>query len=121
MKCAVLLLIAASLLHSQASHNSQAGKPRIIHGVAPEYTKEALDAKIQGYVALSFLVSVDGSVSDIKVLKGLGYGLDKKAIECFQQWQLSPGNSHGEPISMYATVEIRFRFPESPTKPADSK
>jgi TonB family protein len=121
MKFAVLLLIAAGLLQSQPQWNSQAGKPRIIHSDMPEYTKEALDAKIEGTVVLYFLVSMDGTVSDIKVLKGLGYGLDEKAIECLQHWQLSPGTSHGEPISTYATAEINFRLPKSPPKPADSK
>jgi TonB family protein len=121
MNLAALLLIAASLLQSQPRLNSQAGKLRIIHSVVPEYTKAALDARIEGYVVLYFLVSMDGTVSDIKVLKGLGYGLDEKAIECFQQWRLSPGTSQGEPISTHATVEIKFRLPESPAKPADSK
>jgi TonB family protein len=121
MNFAVLLLIAASWLQSQPQLNSQAGKPHIIHSGVPEYTKEALDAKIEGTVVLSFLVGSDGSVSEIKVLKRLGYGLDEKAIECFQLWQLSPAASHGEPISQYATVEINFRLPKSPPKPADSK
>jgi len=119
MKLWVLLLIAAGSLQSE--QNSQAGKPRIIHSVKPEYTKEALDAKIQGDVALLFLVSMDGSVSDIKVLKGLGYGLDEKAIECLHHWQLTPGTKDGEPIPMYATAEINFQLPQSPTKPPDSK
>ena len=121
MNFAVLLLIAAGLLQSQPQFNSQAGKPRIIHSVVPEYTKEALDAKIEGDVVLSFLVGTDGSVSDIKVLKGLGYGLDEKAIECLQQWRLSPGTTHDEPISTHATAEINFRPPKSSAKPADSK
>ena len=121
MKFAVLLLIAAGLLRSQPQLNSQAGRPRIIHSTVPEYTKEALDAEIQGDVVLSFLVDIDGSLSDIKVRKGLGYGLDEKAIQCLQQWRLSPGTSHGDPISTYATAEINFRLPKSPAKPADSK
>jgi protein TonB len=121
MKFAVLLLIAAGLLQSQPQFNSQAGKPRIIHSAVPEYTKEARDAKIEGDVVLSFLIGIDGSVSDIKVRKGLGYGLDERAIECLQQWRLSPGTSHGEPTSTYATAEINFRLPKSPAKPADSK
>ena len=121
MNFAILFLIAAGLLQSQTQLNSQAGKPHIIHSVVPEYTKEALDAKIEGTVVLSFLVGIDGTVSDIKVLKGLGYGLDEKAIECLQHWQLSAGSNHGEPISAHATAEINFRLAKSPPKPADSK
>jgi TonB family protein len=120
MKFAVLLLIAAAgVLKPQEI--SRTTRPKAMHSPQPEYTKEALGAKLQGVVALSFLVGIDGAVSDIKVIKGLGYGLNEKAIECLNRWQLSPGTKDGEPTPMYATAEINFRLPQSPTKPPDSK
>jgi TonB family protein len=48
------------------------------------YTKQALDAKIEGSVTLYAVIGTDGVPSDISVINGLGSGLDEKAVECFQ-------------------------------------
>jgi len=112
MRLAVLVLTAAvGLLQPQElSHTTS---PKVIHKVEPEYTKEALDAKIEGEVILSFMIGTDGIPSDIRLLRGLGKGLDEKAIECLKQWRFAPATSHGEPVSAKATVEMNFRLPRS--------
>jgi periplasmic protein TonB len=107
MKLAALLLIAnVSLLLPQEI-------PKVIHTVPPEYTKEALDAKLQGDVVLSAVVDVDGAPTDIKVTRGLGMGLDEKAVECVKQWRFSPGSNHGDPIATKVVIEVNFRLPSS--------
>jgi TonB family protein len=85
--------------------------PMVIEKTEPEYTKEALDAKLEGFVALSITVSVDGVASDIQIVKGLGFGLDEKAVECLKKWRFSPATRNGEPIPAKAQVEIRFKLP----------
>ena len=113
MKFAILLLIAAVSLHSQEiSHTTE---PRLIHKAEPQYTKEARAAKIQGEVFLSLMIGVDGVPSDIKVDRGLGMGLDEKAVECLQQWRFKPAIDYfGEPVSAKAKVVMNFRLPPSP-------
>jgi TonB family protein len=119
MRLAILLVIAVVSLRSQEiSHNTQ---PRLIHKVDPQYTKEALDAKLQGTVALDAVIGIDGIPSDIKVVRALGMGLEEKAIECLRQWRFSPGSSHGEPIPVKVRVEINFRIPDSPAEKPISK
>ena len=110
MKFAILLLIAAVSLHSQEiSHTTE---PRLIHKAEPQYTKEARAAKIQGEVVLSLTIGVDGVPSDIKVDRGLGMGLDEKAVECLQQWRFKPAIDYfGEPVSAKAKVVMNFRLP----------
>ena len=98
------------LLPQEILHTTQ---PRVIHTVQPEYTKQALDAKLQGVVAVSALVDVEGVPTDIKVARGLGMGLDEKAIECVKQWRFSPGSSHGDPIAVKVQIEVNFRLPSS--------
>jgi periplasmic protein TonB len=51
-------------------------------------------------------------VTEIKVTRGLGKGLDEKAVECLRKWRFSPATRHGEPVPAKATVEIVFRLPE---------
>jgi protein TonB len=115
MRLAALFLIAVSFLHPQEiSHTTE---PRVAHRVEPEYTKEARDAKIEGVVILSLLIGADGAPSDIKVVRGLGKGLDEKAVECLQQWRFIPATNHSEPVSTKATFEMNFRLPP----PSNSK
>ena len=105
MKSIVLLLLAAVALLSQISG------PRVIHKADPEYTPEALEAKLVGEVILSLVVDTEGTPTEIKLIKGLGKGLDEKAVECLQKWRFKPGMRNGEPVPIKATVEINFRLP----------
>jgi TonB family protein len=87
--------------------------PRVLQRTEPEYTKEALDAKLEGFVVLSATITTDGTASDIQLVKGLGLGLDEKAIECLKEWRFSPAFRNGEPKPTKASVEIRFKLPSS--------
>ena len=109
MKLIVLLFLAAvTLLPQEISHNSP---PMVIHKADPEYTPEALEAKLTGAVLLTLVVDPEGNPTEIKVVKGLGKGLDEKAVECVQKWHFKPATHNSEPVSVKATVEINFRLP----------
>jgi protein TonB len=82
--------------------------PRLLRKVEPEYTPEARQAGISGIVVVSLAVRTDGSVDNAKVVRGLGYGLDEKAIECVKQWEFKPGEKDGKPVEVAAHVELKF-------------
>ncbi len=104
----LLLLAALTLLPQETPYFSG---PRVIHKADPEYTPEALEAKLVGSVILSLVVDAEGNPTEIKLIKGLGKGLDEKAVECLQKWRFQPGMRNGEPAAVKATVEINFRLP----------
>jgi TonB family protein len=107
-RAAVFLLATTSVVLSQEiSHRTGA---KLIHKADPEYTKEALDAKVQGVVVLSFVVAIDGMPAEIKVVRGLGSGLDEKAVECLQQWRFTPATRNGELVPEKVTLEMIFRI-----------
>lgn len=113
MKLAVLILFAAvGSLQPQEISNRISTPPRVSHKVEPEYTKEALDAKLQGTVILSAIVGVDGTPSEIKAVRELGKGLDESAVECVRQWRFIPAVKEGEPIPMKVTIQVSFRLPQ---------
>jgi protein TonB len=85
--------------------------PKVTRSAQPEYTQEAAEAKLHGVVMLSLVVDVDGTPSAIELVRGLGKGLDEKAVECLRKWRFTPATRHGEPIPAKATVEIVFRLP----------
>jgi TonB family protein len=84
--------------------------PVLIRKVDPEYTEEARAAKYQGTVLLYAEIAPDGTATNIKVSRGLGLGLDEKAIQAVRQWKFKPGEKDGKPVTVAATIEVNFRL-----------
>lgn len=73
------------------------------------YTSLGRTYGIQGIVYLHFIVQSDGSIAQVTVLRGLGYGLDEEAIRVVQnmpRWQ--PGYQGGKAVHVAYTLPIRF-------------
>jgi len=113
----LVLLIPASALPQRIDQLRQPGADIVSSGVAqmyrPEYTAEARAAGLQGTVSLYVDVGPDGSPSKIKVLHGLGLGLDEKAVKAAQQWQFKPATRDGQPISLGQSANINFRLDDA--------
>jgi TonB family protein len=84
--------------------------PAVIAKSDPEYTEEARKAGIDGTVLLAVVVGTDGLAHDINVLKGIGSGLDEKAVEAVQTWRFRPGTKDGEAVKVRAQIEVNFRL-----------
>ena len=84
--------------------------PRIVRQVTPQYTAEAMRAKIQGAVIVECVVNTDGMVSDVKVIRSLDatYGLDEEAIKAAKQWVFTPGTRNGQPVPVMVSIELTF-------------
>lgn len=76
----------------------------------PSYTREAMEAKIQGPVTVECVVLADGTVGDVRVVKSLDatYGLDEKAVEAAKQWRFTPGTKDGKPVPVVVSLEMTF-------------
>jgi TonB family protein len=59
---------------------------------------------------MEIVVRRDGSVGDVKVLQGLGYGLDERAVAAVKQWKFSPGTLKGTPVDVMVEVSMDFRL-----------
>ena len=83
--------------------------PVLVQGPRPHYTNEAIRAKAQGIVVLQGTIMPNGRVADVRVLRGLGYGLDAEAIRCVTtDWRFRPGMRDGTSVAVLATIEIIF-------------
>jgi TonB family protein len=74
-----------------------------------KYPAEARKNKIQGRVITSFVVMKDGSIGDVKVLNGIGYGADEEAVRVIKnmpKWY--PGMQNGHPVNVQYTMPISF-------------
>ena len=84
--------------------------PRVLYQTEPEYSDEARRKHIQGVIILSLTVSDTGAVTDAVVTKGIGYGLDEKALQAVRQWKFSPAMKDGSPVSAVVPVEVSFNL-----------
>ncbi|HWY69965.1 MAG TPA: energy transducer TonB [Terriglobales bacterium] len=84
--------------------------PRAIYKLDPEYSPEARQAKYQGTVVLSLVVTPDGKAHGLRVVRSLGMGLDEKAIEAVKQWRFEPARKDGKPVAVAVDVEVNFRL-----------
>jgi TonB family protein len=86
--------------------------PRVVTEVKPQYTKEAMDAKIQGMVRLRAVVLASGDVASVEVVRSLDekYGLDQSAVAAAMQWKFVAGRKDGKPVAVEITLEMVYRL-----------
>jgi periplasmic protein TonB len=76
----------------------------------PEFSEEARKAKFSGNVVVSLIVGADGKPRNVHVLRGVGMGLDEKAVEAVQQYKFKPALQNGKPVAVYLNVEVNFQI-----------
>jgi TonB family protein len=84
--------------------------PVPIYRPEPAYSEEARKAKYSGTVTLWIVVDPQGNVRDIRLVKGVGMGLDEKAEEAVRTWKFKPGTRRGVPVPVRVMVEISLRL-----------
>jgi protein TonB len=84
--------------------------PRVLHEERPQYTSDAMRAKVQGTVLLECVVRPDGGVTDVQIVRSLDptFGLDQQAVAAARKWRFAPGTRLGEPVAVQITIELTF-------------
>jgi protein TonB len=88
--------------------------PVLLHEVKPNYTGDAMRAKLQGVVDLEAVVRPDGTIdpASIRITKSLDstFGLDEEAKKAVKQWRFRPGvqTSTGKAVPVWVLVELTF-------------
>ena len=85
-------------------------QPILLVKIDPEYSDEARQAKIQGIVIIRLEVDTHGTTRNIKVVQGLGMGLDERARDAVSQWKFKPATIDGKPAVATAIVNVTFRL-----------
>lgn len=84
--------------------------PRCVHRVEPRYTEIARKARIQGPVILEATIDRDGSVINLRSLRGLPMGLTEEAIRAVSQWRYEPTLLGEQPVQVLMTVTVNYRL-----------
>ncbi len=75
------------------------------------YPSRAQEESIQGKVFVSFVVEKDGSITDVKVLRGIGFGCDEEAMKVIKKSPLwKPGKNKGTPVRVRYNMPINFNL-----------
>ena len=78
-----------------------------------KYPELAKEKGIEGRVFVSFIIEKDGSISNVKILRGIGGGCDEATVEMIKnmpKWK--PGKQRGKPVRFQFTLPIKFELPK---------
>jgi periplasmic protein TonB len=84
--------------------------PKGVYMPIPEYAESARKKKIRGNVTLAMIVTAEGKVRDLKVIKSLDKDLDKQALAAVSTWRFEPATKDGKPVAVYLSTDVTFRL-----------
>ena len=84
--------------------------PILIHRVDPEFSDEARKSKFSGTVLIHAEIDPSGRPRNLRLARSVGMGLDEKAMEAVTQWLFKPGMKDGKPVTVAATIEVKFEL-----------
>ena len=85
-------------------------EPELIYKVDPEFSEEARKAKFMGIVLVNLIVDTRGMPQNVHILRGVGMGLDEKAVEAVRQYRFKPAMESGHPVPVQVNVEVNFQI-----------
>lgn len=78
--------------------------------IQPKYPEMARKAGVEGVVVLHVLIDKAGKVRDIRVIKGIGAGLDEAAVEATRQSTWTPAIQNHKPVAVWVSCPVRFKL-----------
>jgi TonB family protein len=88
----------------------QFSPPEVLSEPRPQYTQEARQLRIQGEITLQVRFGVDGKVEVLRVVTGLGHGLDQEARLVAEQIRFKPAVKDGQPTDHITYIHILFQL-----------
>jgi TonB family protein len=100
---------------SDAPHVAKVEQPAttpivVVAKPLPQYTPEARQLKIEGDVTLEVRFTASGQVQVLRVLNGLGHGLDQQAKLAAERIRFKPATRNGEPVDQVSVIHISFQL-----------
>lgn len=84
--------------------------PVVLFAPEPEFSEEARKAKVAGNVLVYLQVDPQGRPQHVRVLRGIGMGLDQKAVEAVRNYKFKPAMENGHPVTVEMNVEVNFQI-----------
>lgn len=101
---------AAAAVHRAAESAPAAVPAEILSKPTPVYTQEARSLRVEGEVLLEVVLEASGTLRVLRVVRGLGHGLDDNAIRAAQQIHFKPAMQGGKPSDSTVVLHILFQL-----------
>jgi eukaryotic-like serine/threonine-protein kinase len=85
-------------------------RPVKVSGAQPAYTREALEAKVEGTVVAKCVVTESGAVSGCRIVKGLPF-MDQAVLGALAGWKYTPAMAQGKPVAIDIPITLRLKLP----------
>ncbi len=102
--------VAVAPLRPKLENNAPTTPVAVTSKPNPIYTEQARKQRVQGEVLLQVVFTASGQVQVLRVVRGLGYGLDESAIQAAQRVRFIPAQRNGQPVDSTATLHIVFQL-----------
>lgn len=84
-------------------------QPMATRKVDPAYPMQLMRENVHGTVILYAVIHADGTVGNVRVLRGVDERLDRFAMQAVSEWKFEPATKKGAPVDVEATFQIPFR------------
>jgi len=84
--------------------------PAALYQPEPSFSDAARSRRLQGTVGLNVTIDATGKVTDIKIVRPLGMGLDEQAVATIRTWRFTPAKVDGQPVATLLYIETNFSF-----------
>jgi TonB family protein len=97
--------------HEPSSGPADLAQPTATRKVDPAYPTQLMRQNVSGTVILYAVIHADGTIGNVRVLRGVDERLDRFASAAIAQWKFDPATKNGHPVDVEATFQIPFRPP----------
>jgi TonB family protein len=84
--------------------------PTLLHSTEPEFNEVARRLKYSGIAVVNVWVKPDGAVTHLSIVRGIGLGLDERALIAVQQYKFAPAMQNDNPVLVELSVEVNFQI-----------
>ena len=84
--------------------------PQVVFAPEPQFSEQARKTKTSGNVLVYLQVDPNGRPMKVRVLRGIGMGLDEKAVEAVAHYKFKPAMENGHPVTVEMQVEVNFEI-----------
>jgi TonB family protein len=102
---------SSQTLNEPVTVSEETARGLLLHSVNPDYPAEAAAQKLRGLVVLQATIGRDGSVEDLKIVRGY-FVLGRAAIAAVKQWQFKPYTVNGKPARALTQITVSFDSPQ---------
>jgi protein TonB len=85
-------------------------RPKPMAQPAPQWSQEAKAARVEGTALLKCVITVEGTLTNCRIIKGLPY-MDKAILEMLKQWRYTPVMFQGHPVSVDYPITLHLVAP----------